>query len=114
MFLLPLKPDSPLFGTEALAAIAAGVPVLISRYSGIAWLLQKMSEDEPVVYGTKFERPLDKWKDRILQKLLRPDQSQKAANRLREQLLLDTNIAQTHLDFINIIASKLILRKVFE
>ena len=114
LFLLPLKPDSPLFGTEALAAIAAGVPVLISRYSGIAWLLQKMSEDEPIVYGTKLEHPLDKWKERILQKLLRPDQSQRAANRLREQLLLDTSIAQTHLDFINIIASKLILRKFFE
>ena len=32
LFLLPLKPDSPLFGTEALAAIAAGVPVLVSKH----------------------------------------------------------------------------------
>ena len=31
LFLLPLKSDSPLFGTEALSAIAAGVPVLVSR-----------------------------------------------------------------------------------
>ena len=107
LFLLPLKPDSPLFGTEALSAIAAGVPVLVSRYSGVAHLLLGMAEDESVVYGTKFESPLDIWKDRILQKLLRPDQSQRTADRLREQLLLDTSIAQTHLDFINIVASKL-------
>ena len=45
LFLLPLKSDSPLFGTETLAAIAAGVPILVSRYSGIARLLQKMAED---------------------------------------------------------------------
>ena len=112
LFLLPLKPDSLVFGTEALAAIAAGVPVLVSRYSGIAQLLQKISEDEPVVYGSKLESPVETWKERILQKLLRPEESQKAANRLRKQLLLDTSIAQTHLDFINFIASKLILRKL--
>ena len=108
LFLLPLKPDSPLFGTEALAAIAAGVPVLVSKHSGLARLLQKMVEDEPVVYGTKLESPLDIWKERILERLLRPDESQQAANKLREQLLLDTSIAQTHLDFINVIASELL------
>ena len=108
LFLLPLKPDSPLFGTEALSAIAAGVPVLISRYSGIARLLRGMVEDESVVYGTKFESPLDIWKDRILERLLRPDESQRTADRLREKLLLDSSIAKTHLDFIDIIASKLL------
>ena len=113
MFLLPLKPDSPLFGTEALAAIAAEVPILVSRYSGIARLLRGMAEDESVVCGVKFESILDIWKDRILQKLLRPGESQRTADRLREQLLLDTSIAQTHLDFINIVASKLILQKIF-
>ena len=106
LFLLPLKPDSPLFGTEALAAIAAGVPILVSRYSGIARLLQKMAEDEPVVYGIKSQSSTELWKERILQRLLRPGESQQSGNRLREQLLLDTSIAQTHLDFINVIASK--------
>ena len=106
LFLLPLKPDSPLFGTEALVAIAAGVPVLVSKYSGIARLLQGMVEDEPVVYETKSQSAINIWKDRILERLLRPDESQRVANRLREKLLLDTSIAQTHLDFINIIASK--------
>ena len=101
-----MKSDSPLFGTEALAAIAAGVPILISRYSGLAHLLQGIAEDEPVVYGTKLESATDIWRDRILERLLRPEESQKAADRLREQLLLDTSIAQTHLDFINFITSK--------
>ena len=106
LFLLPLKPDSPLFGTEALAAIAAGVPVLVSRYSGLASLLRGMSEDEPVVYGTKLESQLETWKERILERLLRPGESQQAAKRLRERLLLDASIAETHLEFINVITSK--------
>ena len=64
-----MKPDCPLFGTEALIAISAGVPVLVSGYSGIAQLLKKMAEDEPVVYGTKLESPLETWKERILEKI---------------------------------------------
>ena len=114
LFLLPLKPDSPLFGTEALAAIAAGVPILVSRYSGIARLLQKMAEDEPVVYGIKSQSATELWKERILQRLLRPGESQQSGNRLIGHLLLDTRIAQTHLDFINVIASKSIFLKSFE
>ena len=106
LFLLPFKPDSPLFGKEALAAIAAGVPVLVSRYSGIARLLQGMAEDKPVVYVIKSELATDMWKERILKRLLRLDISQQAANRLRERLLLDTSVAETHMEFINIIASK--------
>ena len=103
-----MKPDSPLFGTEALSAIAAGVSVLVSRYSGIERLLRGMAEDEPVVYETKDQSVTDIWRDRILERLLRPVGSQKAANRLREQLLLDSSIAETHLEFINIIASKFV------
>ena len=106
LFLLPLKPDSPLFGTEAFAAIAAGVPVLVSRYSGIAHLLHQIFGDESVVYETTAQGSIDLWKNRIIERLLRPEEVQKAANKLREQLLLDTSITQTHLDFISIIASK--------
>ena len=112
LFLLPLKSDSPLFGTEALAAIAAGVPVLVSRYSGVASLLQKMTEDESVVYGIKSLPAIDIWRDRILERLLRPEESQRTANRLKEKLLLDTIIAETHLNFVHIIDSKVVFRKV--
>ena len=103
LFLLPLKSDSPVFGTEALAAIAAGVPVLVSRDSGLASLLKTMAEDEPVVNKTKSELH---WKERIIHKLVKPEEAQIAAKRLREQLLLDTSISQTHLDFINVISGR--------
>ena len=106
LFLLPLKQNCPLFGTEALTAIAAGVPVLVSEYSGLASLLRTMVEDESVVYKNKIELNTETWKDRIIQKLVNPEESQRAAKRLREQLLLDTSIVQTHLDFINTIAGK--------
>ena len=38
LFLFPSKFDSPIFGTECLMTIAAGVPVLVSVYSGIGSL----------------------------------------------------------------------------
>ena len=104
LFILPLKPESPLFGTEALSAVAAGVPILVSRYSGIASLLSKMVEDEPVVITMRSESEIQTWKGRIIQKILNPKEAQCQANRLRELLLLDTSIASTHLDFINTIA----------
>ena len=104
LFLLPLKSDSPLFGTEALAAIAAGVPVLISKDSGLASLLDAIVENESIVGKNKLKVNADIWKERIIHKLVKPEEALIAANRLREQLLLDTSIAQTHLDFINVIA----------
>ena len=104
LFLLPLKQDSPLFGTEALAAIAAGVPVLISKDCGLASLLDTMTEDEPIVGKNKVKVNAESWKERIIQKLVKPEESQRTAQRLREQLLLDTSIAQSHLDFINVIS----------
>ena len=103
LFLLPSKLNSPLFGTEALAAIAAGVPVLVSSYSGLAALLYSMIGDEAVVYTSRTKSDMETWKERITQRLLRPEESQQAANRLREQLLLDLSIAKTHLEFINTI-----------
>ena len=65
-----------------------------------------MYEDEPVVYGIKSQSATELWKDKILEKLLRPEESQRAANRLREQLLLDASIVETHLEFISVISSK--------
>ena len=106
LFLLPLKQDSPLFGTEALAAIAAGVPVLVSRDSGLASLLDTMMDDETIVGKNKPKANAQTWKERIIQKLVNPEESQQTAKRLREKLLLDSSIAQTHLDFINTITGR--------
>ena len=59
LFLCPSKFDSPIFGTEALVAL---VPILVSRYSGIASLLRKMVEDESVVNETNSETKVGSWK----------------------------------------------------
>ena len=106
LFLLPLKQNSPFFGTEALAAIAAGVPILASKYSGLASLLDTVMEDEPIVGKNMLKVNIQSWKERIIQKLVKPAEAQKAAIRLRERLLMDTSIAKTHLNFSSIIAGR--------
>ena len=107
LMILPLKLGSPLFGSEALSAIAAGVPVLVSNHSGIASVLEMMCQDESVIRESALDSDIETWKQGILQKLLRPVDSQLKGSRLREQLLLDTGIAQTHLDFIRTIVGKI-------
>ena len=103
LFLFPSKFDSPCFGTETLAAVAAGVPILVSKHSGITSLLSKMVEDDTSVHDIFGESDVETWKERIIQKIMNPKEAQSQASRLREQLLLDVSIASTHLDFINII-----------
>ena len=75
LFLLPSKFDSPTVGTEALAAVAAGVPILVSRYSGIASLLGKIAEDEPVVDDKDGGSEVESWKRRIVKKIVNPVES---------------------------------------
>ena len=107
LMILPLKPGSPIFGTEALPAIAAGVPVLVSNQSGIASLLETIYQVESILRESTLDSDTETWKEGILQKLLRPEDSQRKADRMREQLLLDTSIAQTHLDFIRTVVGKI-------
>ena len=79
----------------------------MSNHSGIASVLKTIIHDQSVVQESSLEPDEETWKDRILQKLLRPEESQRTAARLREQLLLDSSIAQSHLDFNQIIAGKI-------
>ena len=106
LFILPLNCHSPLFGTEVLSAVAAGVPVLVSQDSGIASLLQKIAQDDSVVRESSFVPQSETWTDKILQKLLNPEQSERHAIRMREELLLDTGVAETHLSFIKTITGE--------
>ena len=76
LFLFPSKFNSLIFGTEALAAIAAGVPILVSRHAGVATLLGKMAEDEPVVDETDAEPKEETWKERIFRKIVNPEAAQ--------------------------------------
>ena len=108
LFILPLKPDSPLFGTEALSAVAAGVPILVSSHSGMASILETIAQNESVVQESSLESDEETWKDKVIRKLVKPEDSQRIANTLREQLLLDTKITQTHLDFARIICGKIL------
>ena len=107
LMILPLKPGSPIFGTEALSAMATGVPVLVSSQSGIASLLETIYQVESILRESTLDSDTETWKEGILQKLLRPEDSQRKADRMREQLLLDTSIAQTHLDFIRTVVGKI-------
>ena len=109
LMILPLKLGSSLFSSEALSAIAAGVPVLVSSHSGMAALLKMICQDESVVKDSALQPNVKTWREGILQKLMRPEDSQQRADRLREQLLLDTTIAQTHLSFIGTVVGKSIL-----
>ena len=107
--ILPLKQGSPIFGSEALSAIAAGVPILVPNHSGIASLLQTLSEDKSIIRESTLDSEVTAWREGILQKLLQPEESQRMANRMKEQLLLDTSIAETHLDFIRTVVGKKLL-----
>ena len=107
LMILPLKPGSPIFGTELLSAIAAGVPVLVSNHSGMKALLETIYQVDSIILETTMNSDTETWKEGILQKLLRPEDSQRKADRMREQLLLDTSIGQTHLDFIRTLLGKI-------
>ena len=106
--LLPLKSCSPLFGTEALIAAYASVPILVSDHSGIARLLQAAGEVEPIVRGITgdFENDVSMWTERVIEKLYRPLDNQSYAETLRKKLLVDCNIAASQLQFVRYITGK--------
>ena len=99
LFLLPLKVSSPLFGSDALSAIAAGVPVLVSRHSPMGSLLLGMKANSSVVS----EKDVATWGHSISRIIDNPDAAEIEAKNLRDCLLKDTNIPSSHMDFINII-----------
>ena len=104
VLILPLDHDSPLFGTQALIAIAAGVPVLVSRNSGIASLLQSKGLSEPIVWDNDgFTKDVETWTERLIHRIINPRETRRVAQQLRILFLLDHSIASTHLDFINTI-----------
>ena len=108
LFILPLKPDSQLFGAQALSAVAAGDPVLVSSHTGIASFFKTITQDKSVVNESSAESKEKTWRYTIIQKLLRPEESRRTATRLRDQLLLDSSIAQSHIDFTKIVAGEIL------
>ena len=97
--------DSTLFGVEALIAIAAGEPVLVSINSGVASFLQSKSLDEPVVWDNEgFSQDAEIWTERLIQMITNPKDAYCVAQELRRLILLDDSIASSHLGFLNAIA----------
>ena len=111
--LLPLKPDSSLFGVEALMAAYSGVPILVSSNSGIASVMNSTGEGEAVVYNTTGTLQNDSkvWSEKIYQKISDPQRALNLAESLRGSLLLDTSIAASHVEFIKIITGSYEQRK---
>ena len=99
LFLLPHQVSSPLFGSEALSAVAAGVPVLVPKHSAVGSLLLEMNANNSVIS----EPHIDAWAQRITQIIENPGAAQHEAANLKDLLLLDTRISSSHVDFINII-----------
>ena len=107
LLILPLKPDSSLYGVEALVAMASGVTVLTSRNAGIAAFPQSMGMHEPTVFDDKgMTENVTMWKERMVYKITNPEEAQKTAAELRKMLLLDTRIASTHLEAVKMLTGK--------
>ena len=108
VMLLPLKPDSPLFGVEALMAAYSEVPILVSSNSGIASLMKSMGEGEAIVYNTtgSLQNDSEVWSEKIYQKISDPQNAQMMAQSLRGTLLLDTSIASSHVEFIKMVTGR--------
>ena len=100
LFIAPLKPDSTLFGVETLEAIAAGVPVLVSENCDVVSLLN-ITEDSVISENT-----CEVWRDGIIHKLGAQEEAQVKTDELREQLLLETNIAASQLDVCRVICGR--------
>ena len=105
---LPMKQVTTPFGLETWNALAAGVPVLVSRSSGLASLLDDKDVAEAVVWdGKGFAENTEEWKKRLIQKITNPEEAQKIAHELREILKLDAQTALSHRSFIKYITRKL-------
>ena len=107
LLLLPLKQDSALFGTEALWAAAAGVPILVSCHSGMASLLQVLGETRSVLRDSgDLEADLPLWNVRIIDKLTKPELAHQEAKAIKTKLIQDTSMAASHLQFIGAVTGK--------
>ena len=88
-------------------AIAAGIPVLVSKNSGITSFLQRIGEQDPIVWDTgKFANDVNIWKERLIEKLCDQTKAESQARELRKALLLGAAIASTHVDFTKSICGK--------
>ena len=106
----PSQSRSPVFETEVLVAMAAGVPVLVSRSSGVASFLHSVGESEPIVWDDQgFTADVETWKQRLLEKITNRERARTVAAELRKILLLGAKIPATHLGFMKYVTGKVLL-----
>ncbi len=105
--LFPYVKSSTQFGTEALIPAYANVPMIISKNSGVAGLCRKLKVQESVMDITgDWMKDSEVWADFIYSRILNINASQEDAERLRERLLLDTFIPDSHIYWTNVIVGK--------
>ena len=94
-------------GSEALVAVASGVPVLVSKSSGIASLLQKLGMDESLIWDQEsFTASATLWKSRLFESFSNPERAQDVARNLRKKLLGNRKIPESQFNFMTFVAGK--------
>ncbi len=103
----PLMCESSMFGVESLMAAYAGVPVLVSSNSGLADLLRQIPVLDSTLDVKGVSQDMQCWEDKIFQKIMNAKESEKEANAIKKNLLLDTTIEESHNKFIATITGNL-------
>ena len=111
LVLFPLKKNYSVFGLEALTAVSAGVPILVSDNSGVVALLDDMGDEGHSVVRHKngFNSNVRAWTEKIWEKISDQSKARAQAAKLRENLLRSTKIETNHLEFVSRITRMLIL-----
>ena len=105
--ILPLKGDNPVFGTETLNALAAGIPILVSKNSGIAsFLYDKGLQDGSVVWdGEGPKKNVEEWKKKLIRTITNQEEALRLAESVRKLLHLDVKTEGTHKAFVEYIVT---------
>ncbi|XP_070541788.1 uncharacterized protein [Ptychodera flava] len=108
LFIMPSRNEP--FGMAGMEAIAAGLPVLITKQSGLAEFIEKhfdTKDTEAIIVDiTKkesWDSNVDFWRKHILEAIVHIQQRFKVAARMKEQLKSLTAISQTHEEFKDIL-----------
>ena len=117
-----MKPYTPLFGLEALWAVASGVPVLVSNHCGVASFFLTMKEKDAIVSETNIRELVkqsivsetENWAKRIVEHLNDTAKLFGRAELLKKYLLFDTSISSSQLEFNKIIAGECSINYVNE
>ncbi len=98
--ILPLKPNSTVFGQEALMAAYAGVPVLVAKTAGFVEILSNAYAVGSMLDIKGTSSDVETWRDNITRKILNATDSGQEATAIQQYLKKDTSIAKSHRSFV--------------